>query len=80
MKKEEKLIPGTPEICKGNPGHCDECDHLMLCFPNWEKETEGLKTSFNKEEEKKAEKRLEILLLQTKVDEELEKGEAADRP
>lgn len=37
------LLPGFPEKCEGNGEHpdyeccCDECDHFLKCFPEWEK-------------------------------------------
>ena len=87
MKNEGKFIdptgvelsPGEPELCAGEKhGCCDECDHFLSCFPDWEENEKDMTPKINKEEEKKAEKRLEILLLQSKVDEELEKKENAD--
>jgi len=36
-----KLTPEKPEACLGNGEHnfeccCDECDHFLLCFPEFE--------------------------------------------
>lgn len=58
---ESVLSPGCPEACPGGvPGDeclCDECDHMMDCFPDWEKPI-----PYNKKEEEKAIKRLDFLL------------------
>lgn len=37
------LNPGNPDKCLGNGKmrkieyRCDECDHFLICFPEWEK-------------------------------------------
>ena len=40
-----ELTPGQPTVCLGN-GHqgfecyCDECDYFLLCFPEFDPESE----------------------------------------
>ena len=36
-----ELMPGEPDVCLGNGAQgfeccCDECDYLLLCFPEFE--------------------------------------------
>ncbi len=36
-----ELMPGEPTVCLGNGEHCfecccDECDHYLLCFPEFD--------------------------------------------
>ena len=36
-----ELTPGDPDVCLGNGDQgceccCDECDYLMLCFPEFD--------------------------------------------
>ena len=36
-----QLTPGEPSVCLGNGEHgfeccCDECDHYMMCFPEFD--------------------------------------------
>lgn len=56
-----ELSPGHPEVCTGGvPGDeclCDECDHMMDCFPDWEKPI-----PYSKKEEENAIKKLDFLL------------------
>lgn len=62
------LCPGHPKICLGNGEFegfeccCDECDHLMTCFPNWE-------TDVVKIDLKQAEKNLDEALKRITMDE-----------
>ena len=41
-----ELEPGDPERCQGNGEHpgfeccCDECDHYLSCFPEYQKEVD----------------------------------------
>ena len=41
-----ELRPGDPRNCQGNGQHpdyeccCDECDHYIDCFPEWDAEKE----------------------------------------
>ena len=32
---DPELSPGHPETCAGNIDCCDECDHFLLCFPEF---------------------------------------------
>ncbi len=46
------LAPGHPEACAGGVPEdclCDECDHMMDCFSDWEKPI-----PYSKKEEEKA--------------------------
>lgn len=55
-----ELTPGEPAVCLGNGQQgfeccCDECDYLMLCFPNWltnDEESDIINTPLNKKEHK----------------------------
>ena len=40
-----EITPGKPDVCLGNGDQgfeccCDECDYLMLCFPEFDPESE----------------------------------------
>ena len=40
-----ELTPGEPTVCLGNGEQgfaccCDECDHFLLCFPEFDVESE----------------------------------------
>jgi hypothetical protein len=44
---ENDLTPGKPLTCPGNGEqgfiyHCHECDHILCCFPDFDKLCEGL--------------------------------------
>lgn len=42
-----ELRPGDPDRCQGNGSHpdyeccCDECDHYLDCYPEWDAEKEA---------------------------------------
>ncbi len=38
---KEKYSPGSPDLCESNPECCDECDHFLECFPNWQNITKN---------------------------------------
>ena len=33
---DPELTPGQPATCAGNGDCCDECDHFLLCFPEFD--------------------------------------------
>ena len=40
-----EITPGKPDVCLGNGEQgfeccCDECDYFMLCFPEFDPESE----------------------------------------
>ena len=40
-----EITPGKPDVCLGNGDQgfeccCDECDYFMLCFPEFDPESE----------------------------------------
>ena len=40
-----EITPGKPDVCLGNGDQgfeccCDECDYFMLCFPEFDSESE----------------------------------------
>lgn len=49
------LTPGFPENCQGNGEHsdfeicCDNCDHFLTCFPEYQGEVDEVLGNFRKE-------------------------------
>ena len=42
-----EITPGKPDVCLGNGDQgfeccCDECDYFMLCFPEFDIESEDI--------------------------------------
>ena len=42
-----EITPGKPDVCLGNGDQgfeccCDECDYFMLCFPEFNPESEDI--------------------------------------
>lgn len=35
------LSPGLPDQCAGRDECCDECDHFLDCFPEYEQRKEA---------------------------------------
>lgn len=33
---DPELAPGKPDVCAGHGHCCDECDHFLLCFPEFD--------------------------------------------
>ena len=48
-----ELTPGEPAVCLGNGEQgfeccCDECDHYLLCFPEFDPKNKEEKTAMDK--------------------------------
>ena len=42
----DKLLSGDPKNCpavKEDPSACDECEHFLSCFPEWDEQGEEFK-------------------------------------